>query len=58
MIYISNTELRFEKIKSLILSQKARNKYNAKPKPIVTKVTYINEVLTTLARIPKRSAIR
>ena len=38
--------------------QKAINKYKAKPKPSVTKVKYINEVLTTFARIPNLSAIR
>ena len=44
-------------IKSLILSQKAKNKYSAKPKPKVAKVRYIKLVLTTRIRIPSRSAI-
>ena len=58
MTQISKTELRLEKIISLIFNQKATNKYSAKPKPKVTKVTYMKEVRTTLARIPNRSAIR
>jgi hypothetical protein len=56
--YKSKTEVRFANNRSLILIQNAKNKYNANPKPKVTKVKYINEVLTILARIPKRSAIR
>ncbi len=35
-----------------------KNRYKAKPKPKVTKVRYINDVRTTFALIPKRSAIR
>jgi hypothetical protein len=58
MSYMSNTELRFEKIVSFIRSQKAINKYNANAKPTVTNVTYIKEVRTTLARMPNRSAMR
>jgi hypothetical protein len=58
MSYISNTELRFEKIVSFIRSQKAMNKYNANAKPTVTKVTYMKEVRTTLALMPNRSAMR
>tara|TARA_B100001093_G_scaffold228834_1_gene219429 strand:- start:800 stop:1066 length:267 start_codon:yes stop_codon:yes gene_type:complete len=58
MSYISNTELRFEKIISFIRSQKAMNKYNANAKPTVTKVTYMKEVRTTLALMPNRSAMR
>lgn len=34
------------------------NRYKANPKTNVTKVKDINEVLTTLARIPNLSAIR
>ncbi len=56
--YKSKTEVRFVYMISFIRIQKAKNKYKAKPNPTVTKVRYINEVLTTLARIPKRSAIR
>jgi len=56
--YKSNTELRLVYNKSLIRIQNAINKYSAKPNPRVTKVKYINDVLTTLALIPKRSAIR
>ena len=56
--YKSNTELRLVYNKSFIRIQNAINKYNAKPNPRVTKVKYIKEVLTTLARIPRRSAIR
>jgi hypothetical protein len=58
IFYMSNTELRFEKIVSFIRNQKAINKYNANAKPTVTNVTYIKEVRTTLARMPNRSAIR
>ena len=58
IFYTSNTELRFEKIVSFIRSQKAINKYNANANPTVTNVTYIKEVLTTLALIPNRSAMR
>ncbi len=54
----SNTEERFVYTKSLIRIKKEINKYKAKPNPKVTNVRYINEVLTTLALIPKRSAIR
>lgn len=56
--YKSNTEVRFVYTKSFIRIQKAINKYKANPKPNVTKVKYINEVLTILALIPSLSAIR
>lgn len=56
--YKSKTEERLVYIISLIRIQNAKNKYNAKPKPTVTKVRYINDVLTIFALIPNRSAIR
>ncbi len=56
--YKSNTDVRFVYNISLMRIQKAKNKYNAKPKPTVTKVRYIKDVLTTFALNPMRSAIR
>jgi len=56
--YKSKTEERLVYTKSLMRIQKAMKTYKANPKPTVTKVRYINEVRTTLALIPKRSAIR
>ena len=58
MGYKSNTELRLVYNKSLMLIKNEMTKYSAKPKPSVTNVRYMNEVLTTFALIPKRSAIR
>jgi len=57
-VYKSNTEERFVYSRSLICIQKAIKRYKAKPKPKVTKVKYIKEVLTTFALIPNLSAIR
>lgn len=56
--YKSKTEVLLVYTKSLIFNQKAKNRYNAKPKPNVANVKYIKDVRTILARIPKRSAIR
>lgn len=56
--YKSNTELLLVYNKSFIRIQKAMNRYNAKPKPRVTNVKYIKDVLTTFALMPIRSAIR
>lgn len=38
--------------------QNAINKYKANPNPKVTNVRYIKDVLTTLALMPNRSAMR
>ena len=58
IIYKSNTDVRFVYIRSFIRIQNAINKYSANPKPKVTNVRYIKEVLTTRALIPNLSAMR